>query len=106
MSKRLAMLEKMVADGAKDPFAWYALALEYAGAGRLEDALRTFQSLRTLDEAYVPMYLMCGSMLSKAGRLEESKEWLRAGVVEARAKGDAHALGELEQALAEHKPDG
>ncbi len=100
MSKRLAVLEKMTASGSTDPFAWYALAMEYAGADRPDDALRTFEKLRELDAAYVPMYLMCGTMLLKLARADEGKAWLEAGVVAAKKKGDGHALSELEDALA------
>ena len=100
MSKRLMMLEKMTQEGSKDPFAWYALGLEYAGLGRTDEALQTFTSLRSMDASYVPMYLMCGTMLIKAGRLEDGRTWLTEGVAAARAKGDSHALSELEDALA------
>jgi predicted Zn-dependent protease len=101
MSKRLEVLKKMMAAGSTDPFVPYALALEYSGSGQIEDALQTFSSLRDAQPGYVPMYLMCGSMLVKAGRLDEAREWLSAGAQVARAKGDTHALGELETALAE-----
>lgn len=99
-SKRLAMLEQMVAKGAADSFAWYALAMEYSGLDRVDDALKTFTSLRGKDPGYVPMYLMCGTMLSKAGRQDEARAWLDAGLAAARDKGDAHAAGEIESAIA------
>ncbi|HLM73911.1 MAG TPA: tetratricopeptide repeat protein [Polyangiaceae bacterium] len=106
MSKRILMLEKMVEDGTKDPFHWYALALEYAGLNQQDDALRTFSSLRSKTPDYVPMYLMCGTMLLKAGRAEEGRAWLTEGVGVARSKGDTHALSELEEALAGAKAMG
>lgn len=99
-SKRLAYLEQVTQSGKADAFAWYALALEYKGLGRADDALATFRALRERDSAYVPMYLMCGTMLLDAGKADEAREWLEAGVVEARAKGDSHALSELQGALA------
>jgi len=99
-NKRLAFLEKITSEGSKDPFAWYGLAMEYAGLGRTEDALATFTRLRELDAAYVPMFLMCGTMLVKAGQVDEGKEWLNAGLAAASQKGDTHALSELEDALA------
>jgi predicted Zn-dependent protease len=99
-SKRLAMLEKMTAAGSKDPFAWYGLALEYSSLDRLEDALKTFQHLRDLDAGYVPMYLMCGTMLAKAGHADEARQWFTEGVGRARGKGDDHAVSELQAALA------
>ena len=97
-SKRLAYLEKITAEGSTDPFAWYGLALEYKTLGRVDDALRTFTSLRSKQPDYVPMFLMCGQMLADAGRTE-AREWLEAGVKAATAKRDTHALGELEAAL-------
>jgi hypothetical protein len=100
MSKRLAVLEKITIGGSNDPLAWYGLALEYAGLDRIDDALATFGKLREMNPSYVPMYLMCGTMLVKAGRVPEGKEWLTQGVDAARAKGDMHALGELQEALA------
>ena len=98
MSKRLAYLEKITSEGSKDPFAWYGLALEYKTLGRVDDALRTFGTLRANQPDYVPMYLMCGQMLIDAGR-DGAREWLEAGIAAARAKKDSHALGELEAAL-------
>lgn len=99
-SKRLLFLEKTIEGGSKDPFHWYALGMEYAGLGRVDDALATFTKLRALDSGYVPMYLMCGSMLAKAGRSAEAREWFTEGISAARGKGDSHALSELETALA------
>jgi tetratricopeptide (TPR) repeat protein len=99
-SKRLLVLEKMTAGGSKDPFAWYGLALEYKGLGRHDDAVATFAKLRELDAGYVPQYLMCGALLLELGRTAEAREWLTEGIATARAKGDSHALSELESALA------
>ncbi len=99
-SKRLEVLLKMTARPDADSFAWYALALEYKGLGRIDDAFAAFQKLRAKDEGYVPMYLMCGTMLAEAHRRDEAKEWLAAGLAVARRKGDGHAAGEIEGALA------
>jgi tetratricopeptide (TPR) repeat protein len=99
-SKRLLVLEKMTAAGSTDPFAWYGLALEYKGLGRHEDAVATFTKLRAIDAGYVPQYLMCGALLLELGRAAEAREWLTLGIAAARAKGDGHAVSELETALA------
>ena len=100
MSKRLFYLEKVTAAGTEDPMPWYALAMEYRTLGRNDEALQTFTTLRTRKPDYVPMYLMCGQMLEGLGRSEEAGDWLSAGIAVARAKGDSHAVGELETALA------
>ncbi len=98
-TKRLAFLEKMTAAGTDDPLAWYGLALEYRTLERYDDALQTFTTLRTKKPDYVAMYLMCGQMLEKLARKDEAREWLETGITTARAKGDSHAVGELESAL-------
>ena len=99
-SKRLEVLLKMTASPSADSFAWYALGMEYRGLGRVDDALATFEKLRTQDASYVPMYLMCGTMLVEAGRRDEARGWLESGLGVAREKRDTHAAGELEGALA------
>jgi predicted Zn-dependent protease len=99
-SKRLEYLKKVTDGGSADPFAWYGLAMEYRSLGRREEALATFESLRDRAPDYVPMYLMCGQMLEQMGRAQDAKAWLTAGIAAAQKKGDAHAAGELEGALA------
>jgi predicted Zn-dependent protease len=99
INKKLTMLEKLTADGSRDPFHWYALAVEYRNLERYDEALQTFTTLRTQESGYVPLYLMCGQMLEKLGRKDEARDWYEAGVVAARTKGDSHAQGELEGAL-------
>jgi tetratricopeptide (TPR) repeat protein len=94
------VLEKMTAAPDADPFAWYGLALEYRSLGRLEDCLRTFETLRQRDASYVPMYLMAAQVLAQLGRNEEARTWAQQGTEQARRKGDTHALGELESLLA------
>jgi tetratricopeptide (TPR) repeat protein len=102
-SKRLEFLLKQTATGgaeSENPFAWYGLAMEYRALSRHEEALAVFEKLRARTPDYVPMYLMCGQMLEKMGRLDDAKAWLAFGLEAARKKGDAHAAGELEGALA------
>ncbi|NUP14359.1 MAG: tetratricopeptide repeat protein [Polyangiaceae bacterium] len=104
MSKRLAFLEKLVADGKADSFGHYCYALELKNVGRVDDALAAFDTLRGKDERYVPMYLMCGSMLLDASRPAEARVWLEQGVQIASSAGDAKALGEIRDALSRCEP--
>ena len=99
MSKRLEMLQSLT-EKSTDPFAWYALAMEYAKLERSQEALATYAKLRSLHPDYVPMYLMAGQLLIQLDQRAAAAEWLRAGIGVAREKGDAHALAELETALA------
>lgn len=99
MSKRLAVLEKMTAVPNADPFAWYGLAMEYRSLGRLDEALRTFETLRERSPDYVAMYLMAGQVLVEQGKRDEARGWVTQGIEAARKKGDTHAVGELEGLL-------
>jgi predicted Zn-dependent protease len=98
-SKRLEFLEKVTSSGSTDPFAWYGLAMEYRTLERHAEALATFEALRVRTPDYVAMYLMCGQMLEKLGKLEEARDWMSSGLEAARKKGDAHAASELESAI-------
>ena len=100
MNKRLSFLEQHCAAGNADSFAFYGLAMEYRKEGRIDDAMATFSKLKDKDADYVPMYLMAGQTLIDAGRSAEARIWLENGISVARRKGDGHALGELESALA------
>jgi predicted Zn-dependent protease len=98
-SKRLEFLQKLTAQGAGEPFAWYGLAMEYRALERHDEALATFIALRERTPDYVPMYLMCGQMLEQLGRASDARAWLAWGIDAARTKGDSHAVAELEAAL-------
>jgi predicted Zn-dependent protease len=100
MNKRLAFLESITQSGKADAFAWYGLAMEYRREGRTEEALATFEKLRGFHPEYLPMYLMAGQTLTEAKRTAEARRWLEAGVRLAGEQNAAHALGELESALA------
>jgi len=99
MNKRLAFLEDLVQKGKADSFARYALALEYKSAERIDDALAAFEALRVADPAYVPQYLMCGTMLIDAGRSDAARPWLEQGLEAAKRAGDTKAVGEIQDAI-------
>lgn len=101
MNKRLLLLEKMVESGQADSFARYALALEYKKEGQLGQAVAAFGDLRAADPNYLPQYLMAGQMLIDAGKKDEARDWLEAGLEIARAVGNSQAAGEIESALSD-----
>jgi len=98
-SKRLVALEKMTAGGKGDALTLYGLAMEYRSLGRIDEAEQAFVALRDHDPGYVPTYYQAGALLLAAGRPADARVWLEQGIVTARAKGDTHALGEIEQLL-------
>jgi predicted Zn-dependent protease len=98
-SKRLQMLEKMIAAGTKDPFVRYARALELRGQGDPEAALSALSEVRSLHPEYEPTFLMAGQLAVELDRADEAREWLTAGLKAAVAAGDEHARSELQSAL-------
>lgn len=97
---RIDTLRSFIDQDPRDPFPRYALALEFKNAGRLGEAWATFEALMSAVPDYVPAYLHAGSTLCALGRASEAREVLARGVAAAIRKGDAHARGELEGALA------
>lgn len=99
MSKRLEAIKKMLAAGNRDAFTRYALAMELKTLGRNEESLAAFEELRAADPAYVPQYLMAGGVAEALGKKDDARAWYEQGLEKARAKGDSHALSEIQTAL-------
>lgn len=96
---RAEMLEEFIEQRPNDSFAHYGLAMEYAGAGRSEDALAAFQKLLGLNPDYTAAYHQAGLLLEKLGRMEEARAMLQRGIEVAARTGEAHSRTEMEQAL-------
>lgn len=101
MNKRLEMLTRLVESGQADSFARYALALEYKKAERSSEALAVFRALREADPDYLPMYYLCGTLLSELDREDEARDWFSAGIEVAAKQGESKTESELRAALEE-----
>lgn len=99
MSKRLEMLEKVIASGSQDPFHHYARALELRSLGRAEDALEALRGVAERFADYVPTYLMAAQLAVELGDTEQARSLLQRGAEAAKAAADEHALGEITQLL-------
>ena len=99
MSRRLEMLDSMLAKGSTDPFHWYARALELRSLGRLDEALSALRDVSERFPEYVPTYLMAGQVASELDRNEEAREFCRAGLRVAEAAGESKAVSELQAHL-------
>jgi len=100
VSKRLEMIEQMIAKGSDDPFHFYARAMELRSLGRLEDALAAYGEVRAKFADYVPTYLMAAQVAQELERDDDARAWAEAGVGVAEAAGDGKAVSELQQLLA------
>ncbi|MEJ7601854.1 MAG: hypothetical protein WKG01_28410 [Kofleriaceae bacterium] len=98
---RVATFKSFIARTPDDPFPRYGLAMEHKSSGDLAEAWACFADLMDKFPDYVATYLMAGGTLAAMGRGDEAAEVYRRGVAVAGRKGDSHARGELETALAE-----
>jgi len=96
---RLEMLEEFTRERPSDSFSHYGLALEYANAGRDDDALATFRKLLGFNPNYTAAYFHAGQLLARMGRADEAREMFQCGMEVASRNGDFHTHSELEQAL-------
>ena len=98
-SKRLEMLEQMLAKGSTDPFHHYAHAMELRSVGRRDEALAAFDGIAERFGDYVPTYLMAAQLADELGQREVARGFCERGVATARRKHDHHALSELQTFL-------
>jgi predicted Zn-dependent protease len=98
---KLAGLKEILALDPKNSFARYGLAMELAGRGETEAALREFDTLLANDPEYTAGYFMAAQTLAAAGRTAEAMERLKAGIGSAARSGNQHALSEMQAMLDE-----
>ena len=100
---RIAILTEILAASPEDTFARYGLAMEYAKAGQIEQALAEFKTLIEKNPDYTPAYFMAAQTLANADRTDEAKRMLVDGVSSARRTGNTHAQSEMTAMLEELK---
>jgi tetratricopeptide (TPR) repeat protein len=94
------MLKAFIAQRPNDPFPRYGLALEHKNAGQLEEAWAVFTALIDAHPTYTAAYLHAGNTAVALGRLDDARAVYARGLDACAKAGDAHARGELEDALA------
>lgn len=99
-TERLAKLQQMLAKTPADPFLLYATAMEHKKLGDKTRAIDFFDRVIQADAGYCYAYYQKAQVLEQAGDLAQARVTYKAGMEAARTAGDAHALSELESALA------
>ena len=97
---RIATFRSFIARSPSDPFPRYGLAMELKSTGDVAAAVGEFETLMGSFPDYVPTYLMAGTTFAETGRVDAARDAFTRGIAAAQRKGDRHALGELEAALA------
>jgi Flp pilus assembly protein TadD len=97
---RKQQLEEMLQADPTDGELRYFLAMEYVSAGDDEGAVRCLHELFAVAPDYVPAHQQMGQALARLGRLDEAREAFRHGIAVAQRKNNLHALGEMQEMLA------
>ena len=99
MSRR-EKIEAMLVDEPHDTFLRYSLAMELDKEGEHDASLAKLSELSADEPPYVPAFFMAGQQLTRLGRIDEARTFLRNGIEAARAQNNAHAAGEMSEYLA------
>ncbi len=99
MSGRIEMLQSILTQEPGNRLARYGLAMEYANAGRLDEAVGEYRALILSHPDYAYAYFHGGQALERMGKKEEARTMYQQGVEAAARSGDAHARSEIEGAL-------
>jgi hypothetical protein len=97
---RIDALRTFIAGHPSDPFPRYALALEYKNGNQLPEARDEFAALMRDHVDYVAAYLHAGNTHLALGDRTAARETFTRGIEACVRRGDGHAQGELESALA------
>lgn len=103
-ARRIEQLKAFIEQDPNDPFPRYALALELDAGGDTAAAVSLLEDLLARAPRYVATYQQLGTLYQKQGAVAKAKAILRAGISTAKQEGDAHAAGEMTEALEDLEP--
>ena len=95
---RVNKLETMIEEDPKDEFVMFALAQEYDKLGLLEQSVKWYNQLKTVNPDYVGLYYHLASVYAELEKEEEAVETYNIGIEIAKKLNDQHALSELQNA--------
>lgn len=98
---KIAGLTEILKLDPTNSFARYGLAMELAGRGATVEALAEFDTLLLNDPNYTSGYFMAAQTLASAGRTQEARERLKAGIECAARACNSHAVSEMQAMLDE-----
>jgi len=99
MADRIDAIRAMLENSPEDVMLHYSLGMEYASAGRHDEAIAAFRRCQALDADYLPGYVEEGKCLRSAGRLEEARRAFAAAMEMAAMQGKTHVRDFVQQQL-------
>lgn len=99
MTDRIDAIRKLLEKEPSDIFLVYSLGMEYASAGRLDEAISQFARCLELDADYLPAYGELGKAQRSAGKLDDARRTFQQGMDLAARKSEKHTRDYLQQQL-------
>lgn len=99
-NNRVAQLQVYLQDTPNDAFLNYALAIEYVGMERDEEAQPIFERLMATQPEYTATYYHLGKLYERAERKDDAETIYRKGIAITMKNREQHAMAELQNALA------
>jgi predicted Zn-dependent protease len=99
MTPRLEQLLVMLEQDPKDNFVRYAVALEYASAGDVQQAIHRIEALIAEEPDYLGAYYKLGQLHEQTGQREKALDVYKRGAAVAKAQNNTKTLGELNTAI-------
>ncbi len=99
---RIKQLQQFIAEGPRDPFNSYALALEYLKIDPSE-AGRLFENLMMVHPEYLPVYYPYAQWLIERKEKEKAESVFQKGMLTAKAQQNDKALREIQAAYTDWK---
>lgn len=102
-NQRLQNLLQLLENTSKDPFLYYAVAMEYQKAEDFDNARKYYQILLDDFPEYSGTYYHYAALLDELGEIELALACYEKGIVQLKAIGDQHAFSELQNAFMNFK---
>lgn len=99
MVNRFEYLNQLLQSNPNDSFVLFALAKEYEGKGEGAKAMEFYLRLKQAEPGYVGLYYHLGKLYESLEDYPMAIQTYKEGIQISRKAGDAHAAGELGEAL-------
>lgn len=96
---RIEILRDILTKEPNDTFTKYALALEYAAAGKTDEAEEIFTDIVENTPDYVAAYYQYGKLLEDKAETERARKIYSQGIFVATSQNDLHTRSELQDAM-------
>ncbi|MBV6644571.1 MAG: tetratricopeptide repeat protein [Cyclobacteriaceae bacterium] len=96
-TERVQQLQKFIETDPHDPFAKYALALEYLSENP-ENSRTLFEELLTIHPDYTATYYHAANLYASLGLREQAEQTFSKGIALTQSNGEHHANRELRNA--------